>query len=274
MVQDRRGAGTVRKACSLLQLVAQSPAPLRLTEISRRAQLNHATTHRLLASLVDYGLLTFEEAERRYRLGLRVLELAGVLLDSMEIVDVARPDLAKLAEEANETVHLATVERSEVVFLDRIDGTQPVSLRTRVGARAPIHVTAVGKAYLAFAEPSALDELRATLPLSRLTDRTITEWPVFLDHLATVRRQGYAIDNEEHRRTIRCVAAPILDYRRRVVAAVSVAGPSSRLTLRRTKQLARLVQDTAARISREIGGRPPSEVARTRPTTEREVTWP
>ncbi len=197
--------------------------------------------------------MTCEPETRKYRLGLKILDLAGHLVESLELREVARPTLLWLVAQTGETVHLATLDQDEMVFLDRVNGVQPVTLRTRVGFRAPVHVTAVGKAFLAFSSPALVDQVLRSRPLLRYTEHTITDRETFVAHLKSIRRQGFAVDNEEHRLTIRCVGAPILDHGGAPVAAVSIAGPMFRLSNRRIRMLATLVKEAAARISAALG---------------------
>ncbi|MGH2651649.1 MAG: IclR family transcriptional regulator, partial [Actinomycetota bacterium] len=133
-----------------------------------------------------------ERETRKYRLGLKILDLAGHLVESLEFREVAPPTLLWLVAQTGETVHLATLDQDEMVFLDRVDGVQPVTLRTRVGFRAPVHVTAVGKAFLAFSSPATVDRVLRSRPLLRYTEHTITDRETFLAHLKSISRQGFA----------------------------------------------------------------------------------
>lgn len=238
---------------TLLDVLARHPEGAGLSDIARAARLHHATAHRLLATMGDARIVETREDNGKYRLGLRVLELASVVTEGLELRDVARPTLQWLARATAETVHLAALDGDEMVFLDRVDGGQPVMLRTRVGFRAPVHVTAVGKAVLAWSSDIDVARVLCGRTLRRYTDNTITEPAAFVRHLQQVRRQGFAVDNEEHRTTIRCVGVPIFDHSGDVVAAVSVAGPMFRLSARRTREIAELVKSGARRISRALG---------------------
>jgi DNA-binding IclR family transcriptional regulator len=243
----------VRKAALLLRLLAQHPGGLGLSEVARLANLHHATAYRLLWTLSAAGLVESGSADRRYRLGFRILELAGVLLDGLEVRQVARPVLPWLASLSGETAHLATLDRDEMVCLDRVDGPHPVTLRTRLGFRLPAHATSVGKAFLAFSAPAVVERVVQSGRLTRYTEYTITSREAFLAHLEQVRRQGYAVDNQEHRLTIRCVGAPIFDHRGQPVAAISIAGPVFRLSVRRIREAAELVREAARKISQALG---------------------
>lgn len=255
----RHGSSTVRKAIQILNILAQSPRGIGLSEIARAARLHHATAHRLLQTLVAGGLAECGEADRRYQLGLRVLDLAGAVIETLEVREVARPVLAWLAATSGEAAQIATFDRDEMVVLERVDGPEPVTLvQTRLGFRMAMHDTALGKAFLAFAPPEVAERLR-TLPLTRSTEHTITDRAAFTAHLAQIRRQGYAIDNEERRLTVRCVGAPIFDHAARTVAAIGIAGPAFRLSLRRARECGEIVREAAQRVSRALGydgGRP------------------
>jgi DNA-binding IclR family transcriptional regulator len=239
----------------LLNVLAECTDGGRLSELARRAGLHHATAHRLLATLAAARLVEHDAGKGRYRLGLRILELAGTMVENLEIRSVARPILLGLARATGETVHLATLDGEDMVFLDRIDGVQPVTLRTRVGFRAPAHVTAVGKAFLAFSSPLVVEKFLNARPLARFTGRTITDRQAFVRHLALVRRAGYAVDYEEHRATIRCVGAPIFDHLGVPVAALSIAAPMFRLSQRRIRERAKLVKAAAGQVSEALGHR-------------------
>lgn len=249
----RQGSSTVRKAILILNLLAQSPRGIGLSEIARAARLHHATAHRLLQTLAAGGLAECGEVDRRYRLGLRVLDLAGALIETLEVREVARPVLAWLAATSGEAAQIATLDRDEMVVLERVDGPEPVTLvQTRLGFRMAMHNTALGKAFLAFAPLEVAERLR-TLPLRRSTEHTITDRVAFTAHLAQIRRQGYAIDNEERRLTVRCVGAPIFDHAARTVAAIGIAGPAFRLSLRRARECGEIVRKAAQRVSRALG---------------------
>jgi IclR family acetate operon transcriptional repressor len=226
---------------------------LGLSHAARLSKLHHATAHRLLTTLRDGGLVDYLEDGKTYKLGMRLLDLAGTLLDTLDIREIARPTLAWLADASGETAHLATLDRDEMVFLDRVDGPQPVTLRTRVGFRAPVHATAVGKAFLAFMPERSCVGLLKARRLHRYTENTITDKRQLLIHLRQVRRQGYAVDNEEHRAAIRCVGAPVLNRDGRAVAAISVAGPTFRLRMPPGAELAGAVIEAGRRISAALG---------------------
>jgi DNA-binding IclR family transcriptional regulator len=249
------GVGTVRKAIRLLECLAERSDPLGRTEIARAAGLNKATAHRLLTILKDGGLVRQDGEDRRYALGLRLVQLGMHALERIEIPRLARPHMAALMRESRQTVHLASLEDSAVVYIEKVEGLEGVILRSRVGGTPPIHATSVGKCLLAFLPPEDRDALLARLLLPGFTSHTITNRTGFRRHLEEVRRRGYAVDNEEHREGIRCVGAPIFDASSRVVAAVSIAGPAFRIPQGTIPRMARQVIRCATAISAALGHR-------------------
>lgn len=203
--------------------------------------------------MVEARLVELRSDTGKYRLGLRMLDFADVVNEGLEIRAIARPTLLWLMNATGETVHIAMLDGTEMAYLDRIDGSHPVSLRTRVGFRAPLHVTAVGKAFLACMDEAEIDRILVKYSFTRHTEHTITNLRDFKRHLAQVRSQGFAVDDEEHRLTIRCVAAPVFDRSGKVAAAISVSGPTFRLTDHRMQELTRIVKTAALRISTDLG---------------------
>jgi DNA-binding IclR family transcriptional regulator len=151
-------------------------------------------------------------------------------------------------------VHLVTFDpaSAEVVYIDKVESAQPVRMHSRIGSRQPAHCTAVGKVFLAHAAEEIVEKVIASGLPSR-TDRTITSPQRLRTELGTVRLQGYAVDDIENEPDIRCVAAPVFDHGGTVVTAVSVSGPASRVTRERTAELAALLLESTAEISRGLG---------------------
>jgi DNA-binding IclR family transcriptional regulator len=245
---------TLDKGLRILELLAEDEARhgLTLTEIGRALGMHRSTLFRFLATLKARGYLERDPVSDRYRLGTRVLTLSGAFLDALDIRDAARPELEKLCAETQELVHLATLDHDEVVTIERIAGRQPVSLQTGIGERRPAYCTASGKAILAYLPADQLDGILARgMPVH--TPRTITSPTRMREHLARVRRCGYAVDDEERIEGVRCVASPVFGHDGAVVAAVSVAAPSHRAPDERLSHLGSRCRVTAGAVSRRLG---------------------
>ena len=245
---------TLDRGLRILELLAgdEAKSGLTLTELGRALGMPRSTLFRFLATLRARGYIDRDPVTDRYRLGSRVLTIAGAFLDNLDIRHVARPALQALCDRTHELVHLATLDHGEVVTIERIEGKHPVSLQTGVGARRPVYCTASGKAILACLPTETVDRILAT-GMTVYTPRTITSPALMHEHLAEVRRLGYAVDDEERIEGVRCAAAPILDHDGNVVGAISVAAPCQRTSLERLREFGEEVKSTAGEISRQLG---------------------
>lgn len=243
---------SVQRAAALLKAFDDGPAELGVTELSRRARLHKSTASRLLATLEREGLLERVPGTEKYRLGFGLVRLAARVTHFGDVRLAARPALAALAEASRETVHLAVLDGDEVVNVEQVAGPHIVGMSSWVGRRTPPHCVANGKALLAFQPDEAIERVLAA-PLARLTERTIVDPGRLRAELAEVRRRGYATALGEIEEGLHAVAAPVRDASGRVVASVSVSGPSYRVRAARIDEIGALTLDAAARISERLG---------------------
>jgi IclR family acetate operon transcriptional repressor len=243
---------TVTKAIGILEaLAAQADRGITLAELSAELGMPKSTVHRYLATLTQLDLAERREAER-FRLGTKVIELAGSFLANSDLRSESQPVLDSLASQSDETVHLAVPSGTEVVYIAKVESKHALRMYSYIGAKLPMYCTALGKAILAFGPQDRTREVLAR-KLKPRTPRTITSPEALETELEAVRTQGYALDDEENEVGIRCVSAPILDYTRMAVAAMSISGPSNRMDRRRCVELAPLVREAAERVSRRMG---------------------
>jgi IclR family acetate operon transcriptional repressor len=218
---------------------------LGVSELSRRTGLPKTTVHRLCGHLCASGLL--ERSDGAVRLGLRLFEIGQLATGHRDLVDAARPLLADLRSATGHTVHLARREGTEVVYLEVLPGPDSPNLPSRVGGRMPAHATGVGKAILAFSPDEVVDRVIAD-GLARLSARTITSATVLRRQLSRIREEQVAFEREESGPGTVCVACPVWSGGR-VVAAVSVAGWSTRM---RPERVAPAVRAVALALSRTV----------------------
>lgn len=244
------------KALNILKVLAEDERPTyTLTEISRHLHLHVSTVHRLLVNLVRQGFVEEAPNSGGYQLSYRVLRMGLRVLDRLDFRRVASPLLRALNEETKETVHLAILQEGRAISIEKFDSQQPVGLDARLGGVMPLHCTGVGKTILAYQGEDVLNQITRSSGLERYTSHTITSLPQLRKELERIREQGYAFDHEEAVDGLRCVAGPVLDHEGRVVAAFSVAGPSTRMTTARLVELAGLVRSTSEQISYRMGFR-------------------
>lgn len=212
----------------------------------------------MLAALTQKGMLRRDLDTRRYRLTLRLLELGTRLLDQLELPQAARPHLRELSGRTGETAHVGVLDGWHVVFVGKHEPPSPIRLHARVGFRAPSHCTGIGKVLLAGLPPDALAEYLLDYSFTPLTERTLSDAGAFSAHLELVRARGYAIDAEEHRPGIGCVAAPVRDHAGQVIAGISVSGPAFRVLEDGSSPLVESVTEAGGALSRDLGWTAPN----------------
>jgi len=250
---------TIERVSSILDMLAQSVQGISIRELSSAIGLPKGTTHRLLSSLSYFGYVRQDPKTRNYFLGLKFVELGQTLLGQLDLRKEAEPFLRDLAERTNETIHLVILDRNEIVYIDKVETDRNPSglkMASRIGLRNPAHSSAVGKMILANFSEEELQSFFKEKTLVRRTENTITDPILLREHLKTVRKQGYAIDDEENEKGIRCVAAPIYNEIGKTVAAISITAPAFRVTKKVIQDtLKREVTETALRISERLGYR-------------------
>lgn len=226
---------------------------LTIEELRQQLDWSKSNVHRTLQTLAHAQYVAKHELTGTYQPTLKLLELGARLLSGMDVRRLAQPVMRTLGEETGETVNLSILEGLSVVYIETIESPMPIRSDTAIGARAPAHAVATGKALLAFQYEGYLarhaDELRSFTPT------TLATLPALKDELARVRREGHAINHGEWHHSVGGVAAPLFDGLGRLVAAVGISGPLERLTATRMDQVAPLVRQRAAEISRLLGDR-------------------
>lgn len=201
-----------------------------LSEISKATELNKTTAFNLLASLVTLRFLDQDDESRRYRLGLRNLELGRIVQDRLHISPLARPILVELCKKTNETVNLGLPDLHDLLVVDSFQGSQQLHATAYAGWRSMYHCTALGKAFMSQWDESMRRTVYRLRGLPQQTPNTITDPDVLEAHLAKVSERGYAIDLEENEIGVNGVAATIVNGLGEVAGAVSIAGPANRLS--------------------------------------------
>lgn len=237
---------SVHRALQILEvLVAQAPR-IALGQIAQQTGLSSATTYRLLQTLVTDGYATALEGGR-YGPGTKILTLAGQVMTSMDYSLAARSALVGLQAHTPETIHFGVLAGDHAQYADKLESRRPYRLASVIGMTLPLHCTSIGKAILAHL--STADTLLESLPLTPRTPRTITEPQRLRAELGWVRDHGFAIDDEEDREGVRCIAAPVFDQFGEAMGAVGVSAPAMYLSFQDAMTLAPHVREAAAQVS-------------------------
>lgn len=251
-MQEKGSVQSIDRALSVLEALTGEREGLPLTRIAQRVGLHKSTAHRLLGTLCARGYAE-KLPNGDYRLGRRVVELASIYLNQLELKTEARPHLRKLLELTTQPVHLAVLEGMESIYIDKMETVNSIRMYSQIGLRTPAYCTGVGKALLSGTPEEELEALLRRTEFTRFTPNTIMDVSELMKDIKRVRRKGWASDNEEHELGIRCVASPIYDYRGEVVAAVSTSGVMRVLEPDRDAEIAQYVTACAREISSRMG---------------------
>lgn len=252
-----REVQSLARGLNILAILAEAGKPMGVTEVAQALGVDKSSAFRLLSTLAGRGFVVQSDETRRYALGLQIVELSRQALDRIELRSVAKPLLKSLRDRVGESAHLAMMDAGHAVYVDVESSEANLNVHTEIGRRAPAHCTAIGKALIAHLPSEDLERLVGQQALVRYTQRTITTMRELNPHLESVRERGYAVDDEEFDSGVRCVAAPVRDYRGKVIASVGVSGPASRIPLARIPSIGEGVVEIGQEISRLLGHRQP-----------------
>ncbi|AXY43674.1 IclR family transcriptional regulator C-terminal domain-containing protein [Halomonas sp. JS92-SW72] len=245
------------RGLNLLERLSASPGGLALSELAEQADLAPSTTHRLLQALQGQGFVTQDSELGVWKIDVKTFRIGNSFLEARDFVATSRPFLRRLTALTGETANLGIRDDGTAVFLAQSESSQMMRMITRLGSRAPLHASGVGKALMAWLPDDELERVLAERGLARVTENTLHTPESLRAGLAEIRRQGFACDREEHAIGLHCVAACIHDEHGIPLAAISVSGPVARIPETRLLELGALVRDTAAEITARLGGRLP-----------------
>ena len=251
--KDPRIITSLQRALDILSLFGAQTPELGITEIAKALDLHKSTASGLVYTLQRNGYIAQNPDNRRYHLGLQLVERAGVLLDQIEIRKIALPELENLRDWSRESVNLAILEENQIIYIERLLSDKSLGFRNHIGKRAWPHSTALGKAILSHLPEAEALEVLHSYPLESMTPNTITDLDALLSQFERFRQQGYAIEREENEIGGLCISAPIHSFAAAPVAAVSVSFPLSRLDESMISTYGGKVLESAQRISVKLG---------------------
>lgn len=246
---------SVDRTLDILERLVEHSKPLGITEISNGTDLHKSTVYRLVDTLCYRNYLIQDTKTGKYKIGMKLFELGSKVMNDLDLRSDARPYLLELEEKTGETIHLGVLEGEEMIYIDKVESHQTIRMGSHVGRRVHTHNTALGKVMLAYLPESEVENIINMAGLPRYTENTITDKNVLMEELDKIRSQGYAIDDEESEKGIRCVAGPIFDHTGEIMAAFSVSGPASRMTHEKIDDVKGIVKDYSRRISKAFGYR-------------------
>lgn len=253
IVPEKKEIQSVARAINIIKFIAQNRNSMSLAQVSRGLGLSKSTIHGLMSTLENYHYLYRDQRTGMYQLGLKLFEMGQLVYDCMDLRVLAYPILLELSKKHEETVHLAVVGENEVVYIEKVDGRRSVRIISQIGGRNPLYCTGVGKVLLSELEDHEVENLVERTGMKKITLYTLDTFEKLRENLAKVRERGYAFDLEEIEIGLRCIAAPVRNQRGTIVAAISLAGPSGRMSQERLIQVSEDVVQAGNAISGRLG---------------------
>lgn len=253
-MSPKSSIGALEQAIKILEMVVfEGRNGITIKEISQKIDLHPSTIYRYLNTFVSYGYVS-RINDSIYKPGIKLVELGNYVLNGFDLREVAHPYLVGLVNEVNQTAHLAIREGNEAIYIDKVEGPKTLQMRSRVGMRVPLYCTALGKILLAYSSEEEVDRYLKEVELAPRTQNTIVSPSRLKEELLNIRKQGYALDNQENEQGIICVGAPIFSFSEQVVAALSVSGFFKDFSPDRLPRILSSLQKTASLISHDLGG--------------------
>ena len=244
---------SVRKALQIFELFTIDTPELSISDLVRKLSMPKVSVYRFLRVLMKSSFITQDRQTKKYRLGIKIFELGSIVLRNFDLREVAFPLIVELSKRSGETVHLGVLDNQQVVSIEGVESDQSLRISLPVGKRVYLHSTGIGKAILAFLPEQEVKEIVRQKRLPRFTNNTIIHFEQLMKEIQLIKKRGYAIDNEENEPGIRCIAAPIFDVNKQVMASISISGPSVRIPHSRIAELSSMVTETSQKISKAHG---------------------
>lgn len=242
---------SIDRAVFILETLADTNS-LGLGELSEKVGLHKATTHRIVQSLIENGLIEQVEENKQYRVSLRMFELGNKRVQNIDFINVAKSNIRQLSEEINQTVHLVIEDNDEILYIDKYGDHHESKMRSKIGLKAPLYCTAVGKAMLAKRSDNEILLYWSDLETEQKTEHTLTNIEQFMAEIEKVREEGYAVDDEEFEYGVFCVGSIFSSYKESVAGALSISLPIKEKPNK--EHYVAKIRECAERISQLLGG--------------------
>jgi len=244
---------SVNRALQILDCFSGPITELGITELATRMELGKSTIYGLVNTLLVSGYLEQNPENKRYHLGLKLFEMGSLVQSRMNIREIAKPFLKELSDKFQMTVHMGIYRDGEVVYIDKMDSPNTRIVYSQVGKRAPMYCTGIGKAIFAYMSETEIEHLLMTQDRQLFTQYTLVEAEKIIEELNQIKKQGYAVDNEEVELGLRCVAVPIFDYQAKPIAAISISSSIAILNEERMRDISLEICKVALDISNKLG---------------------
>jgi DNA-binding IclR family transcriptional regulator len=239
------------KSMEILELLVKA-GEMGVSNISREKKLNRSNVHRILATFEFLGYVEKNSNNKKYGPSLRLFELGSLIIQRNGLIKVAHPFLERLGSKFGETINLAVLDKGEIIYIFKVESLEALRMDLAIGRRVPAYCTALGKVLLAGLSEEEFNNYIKQTRFNKKTQNTLSKEGL-RKQVAEISERGFAIDDEELYLGIRCIAVPIRNHLGKIIAAISVAGPSTRMTLEKLDSAKKPIADTALKISKQLG---------------------
>lgn len=245
---------SLEKVFRIIELLEKTQE-IKLQDIANELSMYKSTVHRIVSELCEYNYLERHEETKKYKLGLKFVDISSHVIDNMDIRELAKKSIEELNVITKETIHLAMFIDNQAVYIDKKESTHAIRMYSKIGKVAPLYCTGVGKAIVAFQTPEIVQQLLDSITFHKYTEHTIESREQFLKEIEEIRKNGYAVDRGEHEENVACIAAPIRDYSKKVIASLSITAILYRMKMEELLAYKYLLVEKAQDISRSLGYR-------------------
>lgn len=221
---------SIARASLILEEIAANNNTISITELSKKVNLHKSTVHRILSTLIETGYVNQNPINNQYELTIKLFEIGTSAIKQDDLITLVKPHLEHLRDISGETIHLVVPDKTDIVYVDKVESNHTLRLHSVIGRRSPMYCTAVGKAILSERDELAVEKFWGKINPVRHTEFTITDLDNFKCELQKIRTSGISYDNSEHEPEIRCIASVLLNSFGDVVGAISISGPVQRMT--------------------------------------------
>jgi len=245
----------VNNAIDILDLLGDTEGELSMSEIGAKLSLTRSNVNKLLATLEGFGYVEYNRYTGNFRLGVKTFQISQAYINKLNLIEISVQILTMVKEKLNESVYISVLRDGNVVYLNMVETDHAVRVLPRIGNVGPAYATATGKAQLAYKSNEEIERLYKE-GLTKVTDNTIADVDELEEELEKVKKQGYAVDDEEYEMDVRCVGAPIFDFMNNVIAGISVSAPLERLSEERIeKEVIPVIVEAAEKLSGKFGSK-------------------
>ncbi|MBZ4643483.1 MAG: IclR family transcriptional regulator, regulon repressor [Deferribacteres bacterium] len=246
----------VNNAIDILEFLGDCDNELSVSEIGARLGLTRSNVNKLLATLESFGYVEHNRYTGNFRLGVKTFQIAQAYLNKLSLIDISMQFLTELRDLTGESAYISVLRGSRVVYLNLVETNKSVRVLPRIGNVGPAYATATGKAQMAFMDKKDFEKYFAQEKLVKITNNTIDNYDELVKEIEDVRKNGFAIDDEEYEIGVRCVGAPVFNFMGKVIAGISISAPKERLTKEKMlNEISQMVKSVAQRLSVKFGYR-------------------